>query len=819
MYVNVKNENYGYAVSTYGWFVTVGNPGIVRYNPATSSKTWSGSVDVFLYNKATDQHDYVDTLYNRIDPEVLLFAETGSPIPMLLVPPYITGSLYSASLHTEVSGSVYTRDKDIQINLGSYKRMLEDGYGLSLDTNRKTLVVGSPYYLLTIGLSSITYSFSGSNVDIYDLTKYEHNNSNVNSTGSSDPYILSINNPDTPFSGSFGLAVSINDGWIAVGSPYHNNNEGAVYLYKNESVGNNLSWSFQQKLTPPISSPGLLFGHSIELNKATGSVSGSLIIGTGNISSSKAYLFEFSNSLWRNTYTFGPNGASNILTFGGYQAYSSSFRSDNGYGTAVSLYNNTVVIGSRTDRIVSEYSSSYLYEQGSVYVYEKCIGVSPLTYNLVLKTYGNENTIKNNRLGYSVGIYGNNIVAGCPKINLDSISSCFIEATLNQLHYCSPNLETSLNGQILFIQRNTSSYDWELTNVYQKKKRYLSPYRVFGESVDIADFSMVVGAPMLLNDIGRQINLITTQSADTLIDDLAGKAYIYDLHHFRDKFHVGNVFYRDGKMILMTSGSVFDGIMFSPASKYSYEYELDFKSRHTINEKQIVCTVNPGEFNVSTNPSAITREVPIFDINGNGYFDFQDVDVLLSYMQYKNTQIYNKGAITTNWSSSIVTLDSEKSLLSYYQSSYDTTHTDALISESIVNFDMVNTSMQANLDFNQDNKIDTNDLNILWKYFVSGLTPENYSTYITPACRRQLYSDIVDHMNDLTKKSSLPMIRGEFFGYENSVAVDKTGSYLAPMATCIGLYSGLDLVAVAKLGSPIKITPEFPINFVVKMDF
>jgi hypothetical protein len=39
------------------------------------------------------------------------------------------------------------------------------------------------------------------------------------------------------------------------------------------------------------------------------------------------------------------------------------------------------------------------------------------------------------------------------------------------------------------------------------------------------------------------------------------------------------------------------------------------------------------------------------------------------------------------------------------------------------------------------------------------------------------------------------------------------------LATAIGLYDGLDLVAVAKLGSPIKITPELPINFVVKMDF
>jgi hypothetical protein len=55
--------------------------------------------------------------------------------------------------------------------------------------------------------------------------------------------------------------------------------------------------------------------------------------------------------------------------------------------------------------------------------------------------------------------------------------------------------------------------------------------------------------------------------------------------------------------------------------------------------------------------------------------------------------------------------------------------------------------------------------------------------------------------------------------FESLSKTDPTGSYLAPYVTTIGFYSGCDLVAVAKLGSPIKITPDFPMNFVVKMDF
>ena len=41
---------------------------------------------------------------------------------------------------------------------------------------------------------------------------------------------------------------------------------------------------------------------------------------------------------------------------------------------------------------------------------------------------------------------------------------------------------------------------------------------------------------------------------------------------------------------------------------------------------------------------------------------------------------------------------------------------------------------------------------------------------------------------------------------------------LKPHATTIGLYSGLSLVGIAKLGKPIKITDSYPINFLVKYD-
>jgi hypothetical protein len=897
MYVQVKNENYGYSVSTFGDFIAVGNPGIERYSEDTASVTWSGSVDIFLYDKSTDQHEHVGSLYkDKILYEILLAAETGSPIP----PQPVTGSLKNGELTTELGGTnISSADLNLQLNTGIFTRMLNDGYGLSLDVYDNVLAVGCPYYLQRTEIATNVLDVTGSSVDIFDLNRYRENsvnsvlisdvNASVNlGTGSEagnihifttnspanydyvdilysrrvggpyeteiarstppilggfvefyidplllplfgffklrftknpNPFLYNITDPDADVvgTGSFGYAVSINDGWLAVGSPYVGGTTGRVYIYKNESTTNQYSWSFQQQINAP--GHGLLFGASLELNKVTGSRSGSLIIGIGSKTESKAFLYEYSNGTWAKTYTFVPETTSSLLTFGDYNSYNPTFTTASEYGTAVTMYNNTVVIGSPRNRTVQEYSSSAIYNQGAVYVYELCEGTSPLNYRLALKTFGDETIIKNNRLGQSVGIYGNNIVAGIPKTNINTLSSCEVQSTLYQLHFCNSSLEDKLNGQCLFLQRDTSSLDWGITKIYRKKKKFMEPYKSYGFSVDIADFSMVVGAPMLISNINRQIDVDETEINSIILSTLGGKSYIYNLSNFKPQFHVGNVFYRNGKILLMTAGSVFDGLMFNPISQRSYEYDLDFRSKHTIYEKQIVCTIDPGEFNVSTNPTAITLETSSFDVNGNGYVDFQDIDVLLSYMQYKNTQLYGSGVITTNWSSSIVTRDDEKSLLNYYQSSYDSTHTGLLISESIMRYEFDDTSMQSSLDFNNDSRVDTNDMNILWKHFTNRLTQENYSSFITPACNRRLFSDIVNHMEFLVKKQSVPTIRSEFLNYETLASNDKTGSFLAPFATTIGLYSGLDLVAVAKLGSPIKITPELPLNFIVKMDF
>lgn len=60
---------------------------------------------------------------------------------------------------------------------------------------------------------------------------------------------------------------------------------------------------------------------------------------------------------------------------------------------------------------------------------------------------------------------------------------------------------------------------------------------------------------------------------------------------------------------------------------------------------------------------------------------------------------------------------------------------------------------------------------------------------------------------------------GGFGDYEYSSSVDPTGSYLAPYITTVGLYDDNGtMVAVAKVPEPIKNLPDYPLNFLIRID-
>jgi hypothetical protein len=66
---------------------------------------------------------------------------------------------------------------------------------------------------------------------------------------------------------------------------------------------------------------------------------------------------------------------------------------------------------------------------------------------------------------------------------------------------------------------------------------------------------------------------------------------------------------------------------------------------------------------------------------------------------------------------------------------------------------------------------------------------------------------------------SLGSKTGSWEDYFTSSSIDPTGSYLAPYITTIGLYDNDgDMVAIAKLPTPIKNLPDYDMNFIVRFD-
>lgn len=787
MYIQVQNGNYGYATATHGEYVCVGNPDFARYTGSSPTTYHSGSIDYYKYNKSTDRHDLIKTLYLHSSiTDILLARETGSD------------SSVRDPLHTEL-GSIFSANKDLLIDQSSLINTLEDGMGISLDMYNTFLVAGIPYYTVNFATDYLSLSATGSQVEIYDF-----------SLTSSDPWCYTIQNPHAWITESFGVGVGINDDWIAIGSPYASASMGIVYLYKNNSVAGGYTWSFHQIISSSDIISGQQFGRSVKLNKQIGSYSGSMIVGCGLTSSNKAYYYEFISGSWRHTYTFNPTSDIYPLTFGNYPPYQPTMSVNSAYGYDVSLFDTTVIVGAYADRIVGEYTGSAQYNQGAVYIYERCPSTgSSRDFRLALKTYGPPRILKNNRLGISVDVQNTYALAGSPRVDMDRMTPCYIQNTLDHLFNCGLDDEYGINGQAVLLQKNTSSLDWEIINVFQNRKRFLAPHRVYGFDVSIDGFSMVVGAPLNVSGIVK-IELETTKSAGVEVDDVAGKAYIYNLHNLRPDFHVGNVFYRNGKIVLMTSGSSFNGLFLNPASSTPYQYDLKFKGERTIHEKQIVCTVDPGEFNVSTNPTSTVYITSSLDLNKNGVFDFQDIDVLLRYMQYKIDG-------STDWSSSILEADDEISFYNYNFEQWQNTGT--IYTSSFNRFENVEPTYLHTLDVNDDGRSDSADMALIWKYFSNRLTDKNFSQYVNVNTRRPILSQVLQYLDSISKRKHNPQILPAFFDYDTLSISDKTGSFLAPMVTTIGLYDGLDLVAVAKLGSPIKLPKTIPINFVIKMDF
>lgn len=863
---NIYNQNYGKVVATNGNFVAIGNPPRKNYDVCEGI---SRTGQVFLLKRDTYNSNY----------RLVRILKKDANSTRFIIPTYYTEQSSSASLTASLT--IETPSYSSTDYSCSYL-IVEDGnvqtyqstYGSTIDISKYFLAIGDN----GISSSYVTQNFSYACVDIYLINpNYTYNTSSgvtdltSNNNTNIDTYIPSLS-PLCTITGSisdgFGSSVSISDNYIVIGAPKYNNNRGAVYVYKYSD--SDCIYALDAFLTASTSNyPNQTqFGFSLSIDKNSEQ---NLIIGSGQLSQSNAYLYYNSGSNnWKLSKVFTQNTSSNYYTLlnSPAQFISSGSQINTRFGYSVSINDKFLAIGAPNDLVYYEYSGSdILRQRGSVYLYgnDECDVDKTNNYNLLTKIYGDSNTFFDNLFGYSVSLYDDKLLVGSPKPYFP-FSSFFISESIN---YYDKNLNTNDDGESTYcgqamLYKITGSDVLPLTSKpIGKRKELGKPFTAYGYSVSLSDKDLVIGAPIPLNDDFQLSGLFLTETGsfsepsyvltssyqsddctkpskfvnftmeetsscdcsltgasvtpiifveeqgdfEDVSNLIFGKSYVYDLADLQKNYVVGNVFYNNNKFIINNTGSILNNITLDPTDlSKSYTY-IDYQSQLTLFEKQYICTIEPGEFNTSTNPTAITSSNFDYGVMNKDVFDFDNLDIILRYINYR---------ITTNnsekWWVNFVSGDVENSIFSFYTSSYQNYESNRLTNE------LRNVCSYINFDVNDDGISNIQDGTLIWKYFANTLSINNYKNYLNPRSRRQNFDDIISFLNNKTGKNIEKYSKSEFSKYNYSSSIDITGSYLAPYITTVGLYDGSDLVAIAKLAQPIKNTGEIPINIVVKWD-
>lgn len=760
------NPNFGYSVSNSDEYSAISSPSF------DSDLTKTGSVDVYRYNTLiSDRFIYDKTLY-----------------------------LQSESLDF----------------LGSDVFISQSDFGRSVSCYGSLLAVSTTK--LTFTSSGITYT-TGGFINIYDLT----------STSSLPIQTITHSQRVNEETQSFGWDISMNENYLIVGSPFSETSgeKGCVYLYNSSSLG------FVYEDVISASNQELFFGSKIEIDKKFNK----FVVGTISLlnPTSSVYLFESSSvDGWAETYNFNINKTDADLFFlEGVKPYYQQNNTIDGFGNSVSIYCSgsdgkyiTVAIGAPFDRNILEYSGSDCYRNGAVYIFEKNECIDPISESLsssywkTTRLIGDNNNFHSNRFGHSLSIYNDTIVISSPKY-ISEYTSSYIKNTLHHSPIDEEYYDYDYNGMIYIYKKEDSN--WNVEKSYKPKKLPNNPYRFFGFDVSLFNNNLTVGNPIPIVDGDfTSIDSIDFDFYGTNVSSsFNGNFRIFDMRDLNITHHVGNVFYKTGRIVLSNTGSVFDNI-FENSYNDIPSYNIKYNSVEKLYEKEIICSLGAGEFNYSTNPTSYSYTSSLLDLNSNGKFDFEDCDLILRSL-YKNIthgsseewwNLFNNFEDRDTFES-----DVESSLFEYYVSSSFKNKSHVTLRSSILTnsqYNYIIDNLKENLDITQDGKTDENDIKILWKYFINKLTYNNLSTYLNSNSKKKDFDYIIGHLNTISGKNNLPYVKAEFLNKNSSSFT--TGSTLSPYITTIGLYNGLDLIGVAKLGTPIKHEGNFPLNFIIRFD-
>jgi len=846
--LNIYNENFGTKVVTSGDFVAVSN---INSQPYSCNENFARIGEVSLYQK-TETEDYnLKKVYKKpISNFNLYYTEQSASFQK-------TASLSQESSSADFDCSVLTLENSSVVDK-------QTTYGYDLAISSKYLAVSDTAYTQSIG----TTQFNDASVDIFKLFRegdFECDNVSTELFPPEQPFCRIIGSAND----GFGKSISISDKYLAISSPYASNNDGRVVIYElsgscaytqsqviyppipNSYFGSDISIDKvnQNKL---VISNGNSSNNSVFVYFLIGGTWSHQQTLTENTSSNWFYLKNgetkieqpwYAQSQVDNKFGYSVSISKNNLVIGAptdltYYEYSSSFELQ---------------------------QSQSLRTRGAIYHYY--LPTSSYEFVLSEKLYGDVNTFKDNMFGYDVDCNDKYVVAGSPKPYFP-FSSLYISESVPRfnINFESNNFGGStFNGQTLLYNiipnecSDVLNLELATTTPISYRKRVGESFSAFGASVGISNKNVVIGSPIPLNQdmyltspyaidapgsssgvfncggttvdevrYFRMEDVICNCEADNLntgsaskgtgsivlamehdvVDEIYGKSFIYDFKDFHKNALVGNVFYNNNRFVINNTGSILNDLLKNPVTGYLDDYIYgDYQSQLTFNEKQYICTIEPGEFNISTNPTALSSSVIPYNCSGGDTFDFNNLDLVLRYINQSLTT--NK---SESWWTTLVEGETQQSIFGFFSSSIQNYNDNRLTN------DLICCLSTKNFDVNADGRVSYDDAYMIWNHFIENLTIQNYKTYISDNSNRKNYNDIISFLDGKTGKQNKKYIKDDFFNYNYSSSIDVTGSYLAPYITTVGLYANADLVAIGKIANPIKNNGQIPINIVVKWD-
>lgn len=832
-----ENEHFGESVSSWYKYIAAGSS-IDKYNIVTGSR---GYGLIFKYDDNTARHRLVKKFTSPLtDVGFLKDFDVDRTFP------------YTVE-NVEASASYFT-----------------DTFGRSISVRDNFLAIGSP----SGSICFPTGSYPGY-VFVYDKYKGGTDNWGIINV------IQGGSNADR-----FGNSVSLDNDTLAIGAPGVSGS-GAVYIFRRKQYMSNgcdniqtssfwqsvapesnfcdeiisedglivdsertissgswsgsYTWEYEAVLTSSLLASGDNFGWCVALD------SGSLLVGTYKSGNGYAALFTCSyysasagacpTASWGEAKTFRRDSTYGDLDMS-QQLYATDVTSANiatdWFGSSVAINGKNLVVGCLKDKAFIPYaaytgSATIL---GSAYFYRHDYRCDELGYWKVLKTFGDRQYQHNNNFGKAVslgGIYGA-VSSWSDKVgrNVDFVDG---EYVIEDYAYAASSSEdpNGVLGRVTIYKYDDITDGWVLAETMRRNKEAYKPSNIYGYSVCLCSDFMTVGAPV--------VHFATPEATASIYDpnnlvefppNCSGSVYVYNLSNLEENPYIGNVFYKNGYLTVTHTGSNYQNLFTGTGSR---GFDMNYQGSHTIYEHEYLVSVRPGEFNCTTNPTALVRIPLAFDVNQDGVFDFLDVDLIMRFLTKRkffeefifddNGIIVEQNSTADNswWGDDILQLESEDVLLQegtgssalYASSSFNTFTKDAY---NYIQTQLVDTGI---LDIDGDGSIDTSDGTILAYYYFDRLVPQTLGPLLSTNSTRRYVKDIKDYLNPYCTEDHYK-ISPYFNEYEYSSSYDPTGSYLAPFITTVGLYQGNELVAVGKLGRPIKNLIDWPVNIVVRFD-